>query len=107
MGCGESSTNIWQWRPFLVGLGPTSTGCRGSVSEAQVAASGPRESSHNPVADLDATHSSNEEEEDEKDDDSNDDWWFNHWFSIVVACSIVGCSIILWSSMLFWTIKAF
>ena len=56
-------------------LDPPPQDAEANTSEALVVASGPGESSHNLIADLDATHSSNEDEEDDEEsyDDFDDD----------------------------------
>lgn len=53
-------------------LDPPPQDAEADILEAPVAASRPGQSSHNPIANLDATHSLDEDEE-EEDDDSNDD----------------------------------
>ena len=52
-------------------LDPPPQDVEANILEAPIAASGPGESSHNPIADLDdhVTHSSDEDEEDEDEDE--------------------------------------
>jgi len=63
----ESQAPIFDNEDFSwLDLDPPPHDAKADISQAPVATSGPGKSSHNPIAYLDATHSSHEEEEDDQ-----------------------------------------